>query len=79
MKVQVKLFASAREKAGSDVAELDVASPASVQDLLTALRAVYPDLRPVSGRWAVNLDFVALEHPVTSDDEVAFIPPVSGG
>ena len=79
MKVSVKLFASAREKTGSEVAELDVASPARVQDLLTALRDVYPDLCSVTGRWAVNLDFVALEYPVTSEDEVAFIPPVSGG
>ncbi len=79
MKVTVKLFAGAREKAGSDAAELEVASPARVRDLLKTLGELYPELRLIPGRWAVNMDFVSAEHAVTSEDEVAFIPPVSGG
>jgi molybdopterin converting factor small subunit len=39
--------------------------------------AAFADPRQV--RAAVNQDFVALGHPVTSGDEVAFFPPVTGG
>ena len=79
MNVQVKLFAAAREQAGVDSIELNVASEARVQDLLEALKEIYPGLKGVTGRWAVNREFVSLDHAVHEEDDVAFIPPVSGG
>ena len=79
MNVKVKLFASAREQAGVDSIELVVVSEARVQDLLKAVKEAYPHLAIVPGRWAVNLDFASLDDPVHEQDDVAFIPPVSGG
>lgn len=79
MKVKVKLFAAAREKAGADSLEVPVAPDATLQDLLDAFEQAYPWLKGLPGRWAVNLDFVASHQKIRPDDEVAFIPPVSGG
>ena len=79
MKVRVKLFAAAREKTGQNSVELTLGSSATIQDLLETLQSVYPELQVVSGRWAVNLDFVGMDHAVQLGDEVAFIPPTCGG
>jgi molybdopterin synthase sulfur carrier subunit len=83
--VKVLYFAWLREKAG--VGEEQVAPPesvASVQDLIDWIRArgggpaeALADLATV--RVAVNQEYAMLDHPVTSGDEVAFFPPVTGG
>lgn len=76
---RVRLFASAREAAGTARDALD---GATVADVLTAAEQRYgprfSDVLPTCRIW-VNGDAVGLETAVGPNDEVAVLPPVSGG
>ena len=80
MKVRVLFFASLRERTGSRERELDLAESASVEGLLAHLHREYPVLAQC-GRVsiAVNEEYAPLDHLLREGDEVALIPPVSGG
>ncbi len=80
--VQVRLFAVLRERAGSSRIELELPDGATVGDALTKLAAGGPlggliELLPV--RMAVNRDYASADTVLGPDDELALIPPVSGG
>jgi len=81
MTVRVLLFAGLRERLRSDGADVQMPAQATVRDLLAALAEQHPGLRELLPpcRVAVNQEFVGLDHPVAETDEVAVIPPVSGG
>ena len=81
MQVMVKLFALMREKVGTDTVHLEVPEGARMVDVAAALRRQYPALDPylTQVRYAIQMDFVDAETMVTAGDEVALIPPVSGG
>ena len=74
MRVSVRLFAGLRERAGSSSIELD--DVARVED-------VWPRLglgdEPPGLLYAVNREYVERGHALEDGDEVAVIPPVSGG
>lgn len=75
----VRFFAQAREAAGTGSATIAGATVQSV--LQSAVDQFGPGLAAViemSKVW-VNGDEVPLDHPVTDNDEVAVLPPVSGG
>ena len=74
MEVKVRLFAGLRQRAGSDHVSVELSEPATVADLLAAL-----DLPPRSCVVAVNREYVPGDRPIAPGDEVALIPPVSGG
>jgi molybdopterin synthase catalytic subunit len=80
MVVTVRLFAGLRERAGSHTLAVELAEPATVGDLLAAL-----DGTPVGGMpersfiVAVNREYATRDVAVRAADEVALIPPVSGG
>jgi molybdopterin converting factor subunit 1 len=82
MIIRALFFASYRDIAGTD--ELDVELPggeARVRDLVDRLRAsggAWTAL-PAAPAVAVNMTYASLSTPVREGDEVAFIPPVSGG
>jgi molybdopterin converting factor subunit 1 len=76
MKVTVRLFAILRERAGSDRLELDLPEGARVADALEAVEHLAGGLRLVM---AVNREYAAPEDPLSAGDELALIPPVSGG
>lgn len=76
--MRVLLFAGLAEAAGQRELALDEV-PDNVDQLLQELQSAYPEL-PWSGvRVAVNQRYVALEHALQAHDEIALIPPVSGG
>ena len=79
MKLQLLFFATLRERVGTRAAEHELAEGASVADLWTALCAQWPQLRDytASVSFAVNREYVDAGHKLR--DEVALIPPVSGG
>jgi molybdopterin converting factor subunit 1 len=81
MNVVVKLFAAARELAGQAEVTLEMAPGADVGELREALVARTPQLSPLASRSliAVNAEYAADEHVITEGDELALIPPVSGG
>jgi MoaE-MoaD fusion protein len=76
MRVQVRLFAALRERAGSGVRELELPEGASAADVWSAL-----DLgeEPAGLVFAVNRAYTGRDQPLAEGDEVALIPPVSGG
>ena len=75
----LRLFAQAREAAGS---ARDTVDGATVDEVLAAARARYGDafaaLLPNCRIW-LNGEPAHGDDPVTADDEVAVLPPVSGG
>jgi molybdopterin synthase catalytic subunit len=77
----MRLFASAREVVGKQEVIVDVPEGVTAADLLTQLVAQHPDLRRLapSLKLAVNHEYVEGERRLAEGDEVALIPPVSGG
>ena len=82
MRIRVRMFAICREKAGADRAEVEVlCEDPRVCHVLEALAECYPSLSDVlpAVRVAVNQAFAEPDTPIGPDDEIALIPPVSGG
>ncbi len=80
MKVRVRLFASLREHVGRELVDLEVPEQCSVDSLLKAFTTRYPKtegLGPVLV--AVNQEIGGPETELEEEDEVALLPPVSGG
>jgi sulfur-carrier protein len=75
----LRMFASAREAAGTGRAVFDGATVAEVLDAAVASFGVeFARVLPMCKVW-VNGDAAEPSTPVTADDEVAVLPPVSGG
>jgi molybdopterin synthase catalytic subunit len=76
VRVVVRLFAGLRERAGTDRRELDLDDSASIEDVWPAL-----DLgdEPAGLLYAVNRTYAERGQALGEGDEVALIPPVSGG
>jgi MoaE-MoaD fusion protein len=82
MTVTVRLFALLRERAGSDRVELQLPDGATVADALAALArmpALSDVLAQLPVQLAVNRDYASSGTPLAADDELALIPPLSGG
>jgi molybdopterin synthase catalytic subunit len=76
MRIRVRLFAGLREQAGTDEVQIELPDGARVADALAQLKGIARETNVVM---AVNREYAdadALLHP---DDELALIPPVSGG
>lgn len=81
IRVKVLFFGRLKEVAGRAEESVDLAEGAPIEELFAQCGARYPELarfRPslVASR---NQEFAAWTTPLRSGDEVAFLPPVSGG
>ena len=76
MRVSVRLFAALREQAGLRARDLDVPDGATVADVWRELRL---GDEPSGLLYALNREYVDRHTPLSDGDEVALIPPVSGG
>ena len=81
MKVRIKFFAILRERAGIGEVSKDIAPGSNVADLWRQLQKDYPklDVPGIRLLYAVNQNYVGLDHQLNDNDEVVFVPPVSGG
>lgn len=80
MRVRALFFAAYREWAGSDSLDADLRAGATVADLVAEVRrAPGLDRLPEAPVVAVNEEYARLDHRLREGDEVAFLPPVSGG
>lgn len=80
MTITVKLFALGRELAGASEAELELAEGATVAVALGELTARFPELARLPAYLiAVNMVYAQVEAELADGDELAIIPPVSGG
>ena len=81
IQVRVKLFAAARQLAGSETITVDVTEPATAAALRDAMANQIPSLKDLLqyAHFAVNAEYVNSNAVFPPDTEVACIPPVSGG
>ncbi len=81
MFVTVRLFARLRELADAGELRMELADDAIVRDAWHALVARHALIAPyaASVSCAVNADYSRMTAPLQDGDEVAFLPPVSGG
>ena len=81
MRVRVRLFAIQRELAGTREVALELPDGATVADAWNGLVELHPALAPgrASVRFARNGSYADETTPLSDSDEVAMIPPVSGG
>ena len=81
MRVTVQLFARLRELAGRSDTTCEVAPGASVADVWQTLERAHPAIAPLRSAVsaAVNAEFAAMTTTVHEGDDIAFLPPVSGG
>ena len=81
MKITARLFAALREKAGTSQVSLDLSQGATVADAIQELNHRYPLLvdSALPTMFAVNAEYVQGSHTLQAGDEMALIPPVSGG
>lgn len=81
IEIEVRLYATLKERAGQQHVRVRLDEPARVAHLLTALSTEVPALAPAleTALVAVNREFAFLDNPLQEGDEVALFPPVSGG
>lgn len=82
MKLHVRFFALARDRAGVSEMRIEVPDRATVDSAATLLAERFPpsfaDLLPRVA-FAVNMSYVDRNYELKDGDELAVIPPVSGG
>ena len=81
MRVTIRLFARLRDLAGAGELVRDIEGPATVRSVWTGLVAEMPSLEEYERTMsvAVNAEYARMAAEVEDGDEVAFLPPVSGG
>ena len=81
MRVTVRLFARLRDLAGAGELVRDVPSPATIEQVWRSLVKDMPALGDYERTMSValNTDYSRMTASVKDGDEVAFLPPVSGG
>lgn len=80
-KVSVRLFARLGDIAGTRETEVEMGEGLRAIDVYRLLCESYPEMAGLNGSlmYAVNAEYVDAETPLTDGDELALIPPVSGG
>ena len=81
MKITIQLFASFREATGTSGSAVDVTEGTTVGQLWAQTVEANPRLAPLSrsAAFAVNGKYTRGDAALRDGDEVAFLPPVSGG
>lgn len=81
MRIRLRYFASLRERLGRSEEIREVPTGATVGTMWEMLKREHPDLVVVerSLAFAIAQEYVDKTHPLQDNDELAFIPPVSGG
>ena len=81
MHVSVRLFARLRDLAGASDLQLEIPDGSQAQHLWELMARQYPGLAPYTGSvsCAVNEEYAKLTTRLNNGDEIAFLPPVSGG
>jgi molybdopterin converting factor subunit 1 len=78
--VRIRFFAIMTQQAGCGGTTLDLPAQTALRDVQPLLQKRFPDLRwPPGTMLAVNQEYAAPNRTLHDGDEVAIIPPVSGG
>ena len=76
MSINVRFFASLKERIGSATLEIDAQGITTVRDVWTSASGQEADEEMLV---AINKEYAALDRTVADGDEVVFFPPVTGG
>lgn len=81
MKVRVRCFAAVREIVGVGELVVDLPEGSTLDQLVQQLQSRFPELQALTGSllFSVNREYASTHTKLAAGDEVAFIPPVSGG
>ncbi len=79
MKITVLFFAQSREIVGQDQMDFEIPEGEKVSLLLKILQSQFRDLLAIKFMVAVNSEYVENDYKLHDGDQVAIIPPVSGG
>ena len=81
MRVNIRVFARLRDIVGAAELDRDVPTGATAQRIWDDLVEEFPDISTYTGSisTAVNAEYAKMETVLDDGDEVAFLPPVSGG
>jgi molybdopterin converting factor subunit 1 len=81
MKVRLRLFALAKDILGVPSVEVELPTSSTIADLRQAASELSPEFAALarSSMYAVAAEYVGNEFTLKEGDEVACIPPVSGG
>ena len=79
--VKVRLFARYRELAGTGLLDLDIPTSSTALDAFDRVAERFPEMRPMraSTLMAVDAEFIRPETELRDGEELALMPPVSGG
>lgn len=81
MRVTIRMFAAARDAGGFDAQTLELPPGANVADALASLRQRLMPAQSIlkTCAFAINQRFARPDEPLADGDELAILPPVSGG
>ena len=81
MKIRVKCFAAAREIVGTGELVVELPEGSTLTQLLEQIGRQFPRLEGLAGSllFSVNREYAPFDKRLAAGDEVALIPPVSGG
>ena len=81
MKVKLLLFASLKDIAGRRDLEMELDDGSTLQQVTEKLASLYPEIGRMqnSVRIAINQEFADENISLNNGDEIAFLPPMSGG
>ena len=79
--IEVLLFGAAADRAGTRKVQLDVEESATLAEIWPLLEDKYPGLSPMRDTlaFAINGEYATMDESVSPGDELAVLPPVSGG
>ncbi|WP_099371273.1 MoaD/ThiS family protein [Sphingobacterium sp. 1.A.5] len=80
MRIKLLAFGIVKEIFSSSELELEVADGIKLEELKSRLEQLYPELARLKSYFiAINEEYGQCDQVIESDDEIAVIPPVSGG
>ncbi len=81
MNVRVRCFAAVREIVGVGELVVELPEGSTLDQLIHQLQSQFPKLQALTGSllFSVNREYASADTRLAAGDEVAFIPPVSGG
>lgn len=77
--LRVKLFAGIRQKIGKDEIMINTEHEIKVEELISIIKENYPEIGEMNFFVSVNHEFADKEKIIKDGDEIALLPPVSGG
>jgi molybdopterin converting factor subunit 1 len=81
IKVKVLYFAQAREAAGASEEEITLPYPAFIDSLFTKILEYHPDIETIREIVSVSVNYKIMNENIAlrKGDEIALLPPVTGG